>query len=176
MSNQSIDKAIYRRWNAQGLEAKFKAYWSDPTESAFHALNDTDAPANTPMPFCLYERGMPFRTARSTGSECEPANYVEYWTIPVQFTVKAPTRGRGSNNFGRSGKDICAELVGQSEPDGSGILKAFDDATGALDFSDTNDRHVQTILQADYSLKEDDDVWAWVIMIDIEIERRRLQR
>ncbi len=175
MSSATLDEAIARRWREKNLNALFKQFWQNPAETDYHPLNDTDARANTPMPYCVYEKGTPTREFRSTGSTCEPENEVEYWILPVNFRLHCHTPAAGKPHFGRTGKDILREIIGQSYPNGYGVLGAFDDAAGNLNLGG-NDRHGQTITGPDFHTREDDDVWAWVLQFEIHFERRRLLR
>ena len=174
MSSATIDQAIAPRWRQKNCNALFKQFWTNPAESKFHPLNDTEARPLTPMPYCVYEKGTPIANGRSTGSQCEPENEVEYWILPVTFRLHAATPASGPH-FGRTGKDILREIIGQSYPDGYGILGAFDDYSGNLNLGG-NDRHSQTITGADFHTREDDDVWVWVLQFDIYFERRRQLR
>lgn len=168
----TLDKALFSRWKAHSLDQLFRAYWANPADLTFSPWNDREARANTPMPYCVYEPGTSFLTGRSTGGECENKYSVEYWTVPIQFSIYAQSKA------GRTGKDIAYELLGlpkNTDDDGHGLLKAFDDSAGQLDL-DGQDRHVQTLVQSDACVREDDDVWKVVLMLNVEIERRRLIR
>ena len=173
-SSATIDKAVKERWRVRGLEQWFKRFWADPAIGGFHAFNDTEARANTPMPYCIYEKSAGVLLGRSTGSGDEPIDEIEYWQIPVQFTIVAATPSTGLHR-GRSGKDIAAELLGNGAPDATGLLGAFEDAAGLFEM-DGRDCHVQTLVGADYHVRDDDDVWNWVLPLDIQITRRRRLR
>lgn len=175
MSSVNIDSAIALRWKQRNLNSLFKQFWTNPAETAFHPLNDTEARPLTPMPYCVYEKGTAVRTGNSTGRDCEPANLIEYWQQPVSFRLHAATPARGSAHFGRTGKDILREIIGQGYPDGYGVLGAFDDMAGRLTMGG-NDTHSHTETGADFHTREDDDVWVWVLQFDIFFERRREQR
>ena len=151
----TIDRAIKARWNQQGLDALFRAFWADPATREFHPFNDTEARPNTPMPYCVYQAMQGFRTSRSTGAVCEPHKSIEYLTFPVQFSIHA------TQHKGRSGKDIAYELLGRPNSgdvlnDGYGLLKAFDDSAGRLEM-EGEDRHIQTHIEGDMAMREDDN-------------------
>ncbi len=170
-SSVTIDRAVKRRWTESGLDVLFRAYWADPASMAYLVLNDTEARANTPMPYCVYEAMQGFRSSRSTGSTCEPHKSIEYWTFPIQFSIHATQKN------GRSAKDIAYELLGRPNTgdvlnDGSGILKAFHDSAGRLEM-EGEDRHIQTHIEGDIARREDDTEWVVVLMLNIEIERRQ---
>lgn len=175
MSSANIDLAVKTRWDAQGMDFLFKRFWQDPTLAKVHPLNAVEARPKTPMPYAVYETFAPVRQFRSTGSTCEPENEVEYLNQLIQFRLHGKTPVSGERYFGRTGKDILREIVGQSEPNGWGLLKAFDDATGALELGG-NDRFMCTITEPDFSTREDDDVWVWVVPFTIQFERRRKLR
>jgi hypothetical protein len=164
-----LDKAVKERWQDHALDALFRSYWPTPATMDFHPLCDTEARPNTPMPYCVFEAGQGFRTARSTGGSCESEFSVEYWTIPVQLSIHA------AKTNGRSGKDISVELMGRGNPDGFGLMKAFEDAAGRFDLGE-RDRHIQTHVEGDIMMREDDDVWKYTLMLNVDIERRRLIR
>lgn len=175
MSSANLDLAVKQRWQQQGLDFLFKRFWQDPSTTGFHPLNLGEAPANTPMPFAIYETLPPVRQFRSTGSTCEPSLEIEYWNQLFQFRLRAATPARGQHGFGRTWKDILREIVGQSEPDGFGVLKAFDDATGAMELGG-NDRFMCIVTEPDFSAKEDLDVGVWVLQFTLQFERRRKLR
>lgn len=175
----TVDRALFARWKEHNLDALFKSYWQTGVDRAFHPFNDGEARANTPMPYCVYEAGSSFRTGRSTGGPCEAKYSIEYWTVPVQFSIWAASRRAvGEPGHGRTGKDIAYELLGlprNAEDEGHGLLKAFDDSAGALAL-DGQDRHIRTDVENDACYREDDDVWRVVLMLNVMIERRRLIR
>lgn len=175
MSSANIDSAIAARWKSRNLNALFKQFWDNPAEDKFHPLNDSEARPQTPMPFCIYEKGTPLRQSGSTGAQCEPENHIEYWVQPVTFRLHAATPKSTSRWYGRTGKDILREIIGQSYPDGYGILGAFDDYAGLLTLGG-NDVHSHTETGADFHQREDDDVWLWVLNFDIFFERHRQNR
>jgi hypothetical protein len=165
----TIDKAIKSRWDDHALDALFRSFWPSPATFDFHPFCDTEQRPLAPMPYCVFEAGQSFRTSRSTGGSCESEFSIEYWTVPVQFSIYARTLS------GRSGKDIAIELMGRPNPDGFGVLKAFDDSAGNLNL-DGQDRHIQTHVEGDILMREDDDVWKYTLMLNVDIERRRLIR
>ena len=176
MSSASIDFAIAKRWKEQNLDALFKSYWEDTTVQGTHPLNDGDARPGTQMPYAVYIKETPRLIFRSTGKRNENENEMEYWSVPITFRVHARTPPVNTKNYGRTGKAILTELIGRSEPNGSGILKAFDDATGLLDMGEGNDCHVCTETGPDFHGREDDDIWFWVLQFEIRFERTRRTR
>ena len=174
MSSANIDSAIATRWRQKNLNALFRQFWTNPAESAYWPLNDTEARPNTPMPYCVYEKGTPIRNGNSTGRECEPENLIEYWQQSITFRLHAATKTTGPH-ANRTGKDILREIIGQGYPDGYGVLGAFDDFAGRLTMGG-NDTHSHTETGGDFHTREDDDVWVWVLQFDIFFERRREQR
>lgn len=175
MSSANLDLAVRTRWHAQGCDQLFTRFWPSPINTKFHPLNAGEARAQTPMPYAVYEAMAPVRQFRSTGSTCEPENEVEYWNQLFQFRLHGASPASGQVGYGRTGKDILREIVGQSEPDGWGLLKAFDDATGAMTLGG-NDRFMCIVTEPDFSVREDDDVWAWVLQFTLQFERRRKLR
>lgn len=175
MSVANLDLAVKTRWDQQGCDQLFKKFWTTPTNSKVHPLNYGDSRANTPMPYAVYEKSAPVRQFRSTGSTCEPELEVEYWNQMFQFRLHAKSPAPGEKYHGRTWKDILREIVGQSEPDGFGLLKAFDDATGVMELGG-NDRFMCIITESDFDTREDDDVGVWVVPFTLQFERRRKLR
>jgi hypothetical protein len=166
----TIDKAVKARWVARNLDPLFKALWSDPL-APYLVLNDTEARANTPMPYCVYQAMQAFRTSRSTAGPCESHKFIEYITCPVQFSIHATKKA------GRSAKEIAYELLGREDSgdeanDGYGILQAFGSSAAKL-VMDGSDRHIQTHVEPDIAMREDDDEWVVTQLLNIVIERRR---
>lgn len=167
----TIDKAVRKRWHEHNLDQLFRSFWTNPADMTYYPLNDTEARANTPMPFCVYQAMQGFRSSRSTGRPCESHKSIEYWTMPIQFSIHATKR------LSRSGKDIAYELLGRPNSgdvanDGYGILKAFDDSAGKLDL-EGDDIHVQTHIEGDIAMREDDEEWMVTLLLNIDIERHR---
>ena len=161
----TLDYALEHRFKARALEPQFKAYWSDAdrANAIYRVWHDTEARAQNPKPYLIYERMAGLRTGNSSGSGCEPENNVEYWTIPVQLRVHA----HDSRENGYAGKTICKDLIVL-------LIAAFEDAAGVLSFpTGGDDRHVQTHVGADICMREGDREWKWILPLEIEIERRR---
>jgi len=164
----TVDRAVRKRWTDSGLDAAFRAYWTNPLETRFAPFNDGQArPASADcMPYCVYESMAGPSPSYSTGKAAEPGIQIEYRIVPIQFSVLAARRT--VNGRFMSGKEVCRAL-------GNLIIAAYQDSAGHLDL-DGADCHVETVVGQDVHMREDDDVWKWVFPFDIHLERRRALR
>ena len=164
----SIDNGVHRRWRDSGIGEHFKKYWPDPASTAYNPWNDSEARPKTPLPFVVYEKGVSVKQGESTGSQCEQTVKVEYWRVPITFRIHAATPKPDRVGYGLTGKQIAEELAKL-------IVATYQDSAGRLDLDD-DDRHIQTHIGEDHHVREDDDVWLWIIQLDIDLERRRTMR
>ncbi len=155
----TLDKAIAQRWQDRNMDAKFRAFWTDPADVTYETLYESQAPANSPKPYCIFERATPVLLHRSTGKRADNTVEIETWQVPVQFRVY------GSENQSLSAKEFTHRRAKE-------VLESFEPKAGYLAMED-DDCHVQTLVGADMPIREDDDVYQWVLMFDIQIERTR---
>ena len=160
----TIDRAVKSRWDEKGLDQKFRAYQTDPTDTTGPVLNDGEARPGCRMPYCVYEKGSAIKTGESTAVPGEGGKAIEYWTQPIQLKIHA----QNVISPRRSAKEVCLLLAKE-------VIAAYEDEAGVLDL-DEDDCHIETVVGADFHTREDDDVYLWVCQFDIMFERRRSLR
>jgi hypothetical protein len=160
----NIDRAVQSRWTEKGLDAKFRAFWRDPSETKWPVLGTGEARPQAQMPYCVFEKTVPLKTAESTATPGEGGYAIEYWTIPISFRIHAARRSTPA----RSAKDIAAAMAKE-------VVLAFEDDAGVLDIDD-GDCHLETVVGPDFDTREDDDVHVWVVQFEVHVERRRALR
>ena len=145
----NFEEALVAKWLAAGLNEAFKASWSaaDQLRQDCLVLNDTEArPAlGHPRPYCIYQIEQPITEGHSSGKTA--TTQIGYYLIPVQFEVIA------------SRKPTARDFVKL-------IAATFDKASLTLQ----DDRHISTIRGADFSIREDDGTWKWVLQYNFRIE------
>lgn len=147
----SVAAGVKARWDDAGLSTLFKSEWPDPTTTQYLAFNDGEArPAkdgtNHPRPYCIVEQGEPIRVEGSSGTTSTTKREIQ--DVPLQFTVYATTKTKA--------KQFASQ-----------IANAFDTARLTLD---DDDGHVDTLRDPDFSVREDDKTWAWVLQYRIRID------
>lgn len=103
----ALHKAMIASWDAQ-LDWEFKKYWSQSDREDFLALEDQEAAADQPFPFCIFEQFEGSTLERSTGPTSNEGRQ-ETHELPWQFRVYARTHDAG----GDTAKDIAAHLAAE---------------------------------------------------------------
>lgn len=104
IGNADLWKAIAAAWGTYELDAPFKAYWTAAQRTQFPALNDTEAEAAAPHPYCVLEIDKSRVDSRSSAaSGSSGTRHIR--DVPVDFTVYAKQAS------GSSAKAIAAALV-----------------------------------------------------------------
>lgn len=157
----TIDEGVKRRWDEKSLDDRFREWWpTDPTsadDSHYPVLHDEEARPTPPGPYCVYEKSEGSTQQRHSGKTSITEN--EILVVPVMFRIHAKS-GMFSGGT-RSGKDVAKELAKH-------VAVAFDQSAGPLDIAP--DRHVKTLRQSDFDVREGDTEWVWVLRYDIEVD------
>lgn len=155
-------KAINVAWDASSLDASFKAYWDDPTETEFPVLHETEAEGKQPFPYCVMtvENGtVQTRMSQEAGVKRHIRAY------PVEFHVHA--REIATETGGA--KEVAADLAEE-------IMKVFgghpsQSPTGTLTLD--NGAHLLTQYESEFSVREDNDRYKWImnylVYVDIPV-------
>lgn len=152
----TLDVGIAKRWEAAGLDALFRSYWTASNAADFEPLSDTEARPGTPKPYCVYEKETPVIEGHHSGAGDTPhlVNQ-QLQRIGVQFTVHA------ENTSSEYGKDIAQALMTE-------VMAAYDPGTDALDIAP--DCQIVIFRGPDFHIREGDEEWAWVCMYDYLID------
>jgi hypothetical protein len=148
----TLDEGIAARWEAQGLDATFRAEWP-AGNTGYAPLNDGEARPETPQPYCIYEKSQPLIVGHHTGAVGGEAQQLQQ--IEVQFTVHA----KSTNN--ESGKAIAKRMM-------TAIMTAYDPGTTKL--SILPDCHIVVYRGADFHVREGDEEWAWTVLYEFLID------
>lgn len=106
----SLHKAITARWQDE-CDGAFKLYWQESQKTQFTTLNDEEAVAATPMPYCVYKLDPGSVVGRMSGGGTEGcANRQEIWNIPLIFNIHAR---QWKDVALKSAKTIAIELAGR---------------------------------------------------------------
>lgn len=105
-TSSDLQTGIVATWNASGLNERFRDYWRAGDLSEFPVLQDAEAGAASPMPFCVWMTEQGTTTSKMSGSSSNGRREIR--EIPVIFTVQA----RNREDLGYTAKTIAAELVG----------------------------------------------------------------
>jgi hypothetical protein len=148
-----IWKAVVARWDQLGLSAKFTAHWAKGTSTAYAALNDGEARSGTPFPYCVLEQGTGLRDYRSSHESDSSKTRVTDNTL-FQFRLHGDDKSQLI--------DLCKEIVG--DPDSN---DGFDNAPLVVEGGSC---HLDIQRQTDFSVRESDTEWVWVIPYEIRFE------
>lgn len=150
----TLDEAIETRWRDAGLDASFRAYWTDSTIMEYPTLSEGAAPAGAPGPYCVWQKGAAAQDGGDSGTTSTTGR--KRWRVPVTFTVYA------KNSTTLTGKARAKALAAI-------VATAFDWEYGYL--SITTDSHVKTERITDYSTAEyEQDEYSWTLQYEITIE------
>jgi hypothetical protein len=146
-----LDDAIAKRWDESGLDDVVIAYRE--RTSSLPPLCNTEARPDTPHPYVVYERLTPSVDGHSTGVVSN--HQQQYQSISIQFRIHAkPATGKSETLVAR---EIAVA-----------IRRYFDPEAEPLEM--LPDKHIQTIPDGDYSLREGDDeeiiVLPYLIQVD----------
>ena len=145
-------KAFNTAWDASGLDAMFKALWSDPTDANFVVLHDQEASPGQLFPYCVVDQTVPRTVARMSGG-VDSLREVRDVPMTLNIHVAAATGDT------RSAKEIAAYLAEE-------VMKQFGghptlSATQALTL---DNGHVLIMeYQTDYCIRTDDSEVQWVL-------------
>lgn len=149
-----IAKAVVSVWNNNGLNAVFKSHWLAANRSEFAVLCDGEGESGHPFPYCVFGIGGGKTQSRMTG-RASTTTHQELRDIPLQFKVYA--RETGGN---RSPKELASDLAEE-------IMKIFGGhptvAPKLDDFALDNGAILINQYQMDFSVREDEQIWGWVI-------------
>jgi hypothetical protein len=149
-----IDCGVAARWEETNLDAAFRSYWpQDDKRDRYEPLNDDEARPDCPHPYCVYEREPPIDKGHSTGGT--PATEYRYLDVPILFRIHAKASGSDS-------AESVAETVAML------VKRAFDPGTPLLGIAP--DRHLGTIAEEDWTLREGDQEWMYVVRYLIKTE------
>lgn len=151
-----LHKAIYELWEDQGLNAVFTNYW-DSDVGSYLVLNEGEAAAKTPLPYCVYVQETPDVDSRMSGKEINEKQQII--NVPFEFIVYA------KQNSNRSAKELCAELV-------HAVMKVFGGSrqpSPVLPQMD-NGKCIQVQYISDTPIREDDTIYSWHIRYSFKID------
>lgn len=104
-------KAVATLWDGSGLDAAFQTYWPSGASSKFVVLNETEAEAAQPFPYCIFETDEKSVKTRMSSNTSENKQF-QIHEVPTTFKVYANAKS------GSSAKQIATDLVEE-------ILKVF---------------------------------------------------
>lgn len=148
----NVERGIIARWREAGLDDLFRAEWDDPTNARYEPLNDGEARPEPPGPYCVYNLGVPRRTASMSGKTADTT--IDVSAVALEFRIHAVTSGR------ESGKSRAARLAAK-------VAEAFDPVNP---IEICGDSWIQTARTSDNALRLGDDEWVWVLMLEITFE------
>ena len=152
----TLDRGIAKRWEACGLDATFRSYWTIADVGDYEPLSDTEARPGTPKPYCIYKKDDPVIQGHHTGSYEDPhTKEQQLQQIGVTFTVHA------ENTTTEYGKDIAEALIKQ-------VMTAFDPGTAKLDI--LPDQQIVVYRGADSHMRTGDEEWAWFVIYEYLID------
>src|SRR5690606_37100434 len=151
-----LHQAIRNAWVNHGIDHEFKKYWSSSKKTEFPSLHETEAGADQPFPYCVYDQGSPSTVSRASDTVEKNSEYRE---VPWDFQIFA----KAANS--RSAKDIAQELY-------EVLLSKFGGHPTDLpiDITMTNGGVYQVQYQNDLGQKEGDDEYSWRISYLIQAE------
>ena len=151
----TLHEAIVCRWEDADLDDDFRSYWPVTTETRSSPLHDTEARPTPPGPYCVYEATEGNIDFHDSGTQ--PLAEGQQQTVPVDFRIHA------KNTATQSAKIICRDLAKK-------VAAAYDPGNlfGPLPIRD--DAHFTTFRGADFSVREGDTEWMWVLQYEFVLD------
>lgn len=151
----NLIEALMTQWQARGLDAEFRAYWEDPTDTSRLAIHDMEARPDTPPDaYCLFMVENPVPVQRESGDGGDTYRREEMYRVTFQVFAKS------SQSLGKSGKRIARDLIT--------LVAAAFDPQNILDM--TPDCHIKTERAGDFSRREDDQEWSWTLAYELHLD------
>jgi len=152
-----VHKAVASLWEDEGLDTKFKSYWSVADQTRFTSLNDGQAPPNQPFPYCVFESTSPDIVTRMS-ADGSNKRYVN--DNPWTFFVYA------KQTDVLTAKEFAIALANE-------ILKVFGghptQAPASLPELD-NGSIVIIQYRSDYGERQADDIHLWTVEYNIRTD------
>jgi hypothetical protein len=143
----TIHSGIVTRWTDADLDTWIKTFdqWlTASSPGSYLPLNDTEARAETPFPYVVYEVGDGVRVSGDSGLGAEQHGIL--WSYPVTFTAHAQTKARA--------KQIASKL-----------LETYQHTALCV----TPDEWVETDPVGDVSIREGDEHWGWRVLLEVRV-------
>lgn len=154
-----LHEIIVTLWEASALNAAFNSYWSASDQNEFPVLNETEAEAAQPWPYCVFHPEEPQTPVRMSGSGNSKR---EIRDVPGTFKVWARYHGTSS------AKSIAADLAEE-------ILKVFGGhPTVQSAISDAVDlNHGQLLIvqyEKDFPVRMGNEEYCWTIKYNFRLD------
>ncbi len=159
VNTADICKAVNTLWDAQTLDAAFKALWdSDVDASEWEVLNDMDASPDQPLPYAIFEVALPVTTDKMSGVGLQIR---EVRDVPLSFNVYA----KQVEGDSRTAKEIAAYLVEE-------IMKVFGGhpSDNPQDMALDNGNFLINRYLNDFSVRVGDEEFQWTINYAIRVD------
>lgn len=151
IGNADLCKAIVAAWGTYALDAQFQTYWDASLRDKFPALNDAEAEASHPHPYCVFTVDKPNVNARMSYGSTIGGRHIR--DVPVEFTIYARDPGGAE-----SAKVIAAKMAEE-------IMKVFGGhptTANRIDgYSLDNGNILIFQFDADYGMRIDIENYSW---------------
>jgi len=152
IASSDLIKAINEVWDASTLDATFKALWNAAAlVDEFPVLHEQKAGGEQPFPYCIFEMQTGNTNSRMSG---ETDSIREIRDVPVNFRIHV----REIASDVRTAKGIASDLAEET-------MKVFGGHPTVVPTGLTldNGNHLITRYVNDYSIREDENHFQWVI-------------
>jgi len=105
IASTDVHQAIVTVWDNNALEARFTDSWEVAKRTEFEALNDQEASAGQPWPYCVFEIEPGSTISRMSGHSKNENHEIR--DIPISFRVHA----RRLDGVATSPKLIASDLI-----------------------------------------------------------------
>lgn len=142
-----LEDAIRRRWVDEQLDDAFRQTWPDKTRQDVvpYNLDEARAADPHPRPYCVVEIGTPVSKGNSTGLTADTE--ITYQDVPVTFKIHATQKA--------DARDYAILVAGAY------VKKKLTIA---------QDRHIETLIDPDFHVRDGDKSWTWVLQFRFRIE------
>lgn len=156
--SSDVHAAVIGVWDAPGLNSQFTQYWPASSVSEFPVLHDGEATPAQPMPYCVFSQGDVNVVSRMSGSGqgVGSANRQEIRDMSWEFKIHA--KAAVVDGSAVSAKSVASSLANE-------VIKRFGGHPTELPtpLSLDNGFFLYSQYQYDIGMREEDDVYAWVI-------------
>lgn len=164
MSIGSADlcKAIVTAWALYELDAPFKALWDTSLHNKFPVLNDTEAEASHPFPYCTFTVDKAVvKTRSSAASGGSGTRHIR--DVPVEFVVHTKEIGSGSESC----KEIAARLFSKIAE----VFGGHPTVAARIDGVSLDNGHVLIFqYDTDFGIRSDIENYEWHVVYNARVD------
>jgi hypothetical protein len=154
-----IHRAVVALWDEYGLDNEFTVYWTAAEQTDYFSLNDSEARAGQPWPYCIFEitgTSVDSRTSTSTGNSLFKRTFT---STPLSFMIHA------KDTSIKTAKLLASELAEE-------IMKIYGghpvERPKCMELTHGGVLNVQ--YQNDFGVRTGDEEYQWLLEYQVSVD------